>query len=397
MGIGSTSLQQSHRLRGPQSIEYGFGAVDALASVADQQTVERALVVTDENLSEAGVIDGPEDTLASAGVSVEVFDGVAGEPTLSMLTDAAEAVRTGEHDLVVGIGGGSSMDTAKVAAALADTDSDVREILGMGNVASRERGLALLPTTAGTGSEVTHIGVFGDEAADGTKHVVYADPLFADVAIVDPSLTASMPQSVAAATGMDALTHAIECYVSAKRTPYTDVLARNAIERAGRALPKAVHQGEANDEARFEMSLAAMMAGQAFVNAGLGAVHALTYPLSHEFHLGHGLTNALLLPYVMAYNLPAERERYAEVARLLERGQSFDVSARDAVESVIGLLEDIGIPTDIAGYGDLDRADFERFADVAFDQSAHNIERNPRDLDRADIVQIFENAYEGTY
>lgn len=394
---GISSIHDTHGVQSPGDVVYGMGAVDALTSFATDRDVERALLVTDADLVTAGVVDDPIAALEAASVDVDVFDEVRPEPTLAMTDDAAERIATGDHDLVVGVGGGSSMDTAKVASAVADTTGTVRDALGMGNVDRRERALALVPTTAGTGSEATHIGVFADEADGGTKKVVYADPLFADLAVVDPALTATLPPAVAAATGMDALTHAIESYTSTERTPYTDVLARSAIERIASNLRPAVHQGPENDEARYQMSLAALQAGQAFVNSGLGAVHALTYPLSREYHLGHGLTNALLLPYVMAYNVPAERERFADVAAWLRPDSEGPFDPMDGVEAVFDLLEDVGIPTDIGGYGDLSAADFERFADVAEEQSPHNIERNPRHLEREDVVAVFQNAYRGVY
>lgn len=397
METGLESIHTTYTIQSPDQITYGLGSVGSLGEFAEKHDIESALIVTDSNLVEVGVVEKPIATLESAGVTTQVFDEVRAEPTLKMANDASRAVVEGDHDLVVGIGGGSSMDTAKVAAGIADTSTDARDVLGMGNVRNRTRKLALLPTTAGTGSEVTHIGVFADEEDGGTKKVIYADPLFADLAVVDPELTATLPGQITAETGVDALTHAIESYVSTKRTPYTDTLARSAIERIGDNLRAAVFQGSENDEARYQMSLAAMQAGQAFVNSGLGAVHALTYPLSREYHLGHGLTNGLLLPYVMAYNVPAERKRFSDIARWLRPDISGDPEPMGSVEAVFGLLEDIGIPTDIAGYGELDSEDFDRFADIAFAQSEHNIKRNPRNLDRSDVIAIFENAYTGEY
>ncbi|UWG47083.1 Alcohol dehydrogenase, class IV [Halanaeroarchaeum sp. HSR-CO] len=397
METGLESAHATYDIRSPDRITYGLGSVGSLGEFAEKQAIETALIVTDATLVEVGTVEKPIAALESAGVTTEVFDEVQAEPTLKMANDAAEAVVMGDHDLVVGIGGGSSMDTAKVAAGIADTSKGARDVLGMDKVSDRTRKLALLPTTAGTGSETTHIGVFADEDDGGTKKVIYADPLFADLAVVDPELTATLPGPIAAQTGVDALTHAIEAYVSTKRTPYTDTLARSAIERIGENLRPAVFQGEENDGARYQMSLAAMQAGQAFVNSGLGAVHALTYPLSREYHLGHGLTNGLLLPYVMAYNVPAERNRFSDIARWLEPDDSMGPEPMESVEAVFRLLDDVGIPTDIAGYGDLDSDDFDRFADIAFEQSKHNIERNPRTLDRSDVIAIFENAYTGEY
>jgi len=396
---GVSSMDEVYSVQSPARIEYGMGATGRLGAFADERGVGSALIVTDSDLVAAGVVDAPEAALADAGVDVEVFDGVAPEPKIHMAEDAAERLRAGDHDLVVGVGGGSSMDTAKFASALAVHDVPSREMLGMGNVPGEGLETALLPTTAGTGSEVTHIGVFADTEDGGTKKVVYSRHLFADLALVDPELTETLPAPVAAATGMDALTHAIESYVSTLRTPYSDTLARRATELIGDNLRRAVHAGDVDDRARYGMSLAATTAGQAFVNSGLGAVHALTYPLGIEYHLGHGLANAVLLPYVMSYNLPAEPDRYADVARLLGRerapGEDTMDMAEKAVEAVADLNDDIGIPGDIAGFGGMDESDFEHFTDIAFEYSEHNIDRNPRTLDREDVTTIFRNAYEG--
>jgi len=395
MSLGS--LTDAHTIRSPAHVEYGSGATDALESFATARDADSALVVTDEFLAESGVIEAPVARLEAAGVDVAVYDGVAPEPKLSMVEAAAE--RVADHDLVVGVGGGSSMDTAKLAAALAAHGGPVRDMLGMDNVPGETGPLALVPTTAGTGSEVTHIGVFADERADGVKKVVFSPHLFADLAAVDPALTKTMPPGVAAATGLDALTHAVESYVTLLRTPYTDTLARRAVELVAENLRPAVTQGPANDEARANMSLAATLAGQAFVNSGLGAVHALTYPLGMACDLGHGLANGVLLPHVMRYNVPAEVERFADLATLLgaERrpGESTRAFADRSVDAVFDLLADVDVPTSIATYGDFDRETFADWADVAFEHSEHNIERNPRAMDRADAIDVFEAAAAG--
>jgi alcohol dehydrogenase len=391
------SLTESHSIRSPDHVEYGAGAVDALEAFATERGLDSALIVTDEFLADSGVIDAPVARLDAAGVDVAVYDGVAPEPKLSMVEDAAD--RVADRDLIVGVGGGSSMDTAKLAAALAEHGGPVRDMLGMDNVPGETGPLALVPTTAGTGSEVTHIGVFADEREGGVKRVVFSPQLFADLAAVDPDLTKTMPPGVAAATGLDALTHAIESYVSLLRTPYTDTLARRAVELVAENLRPAVAQGPENDAARANMSLAATLAGQAFVNSGLGAVHALTYPLGMECGLGHGLANGVLLPHVMQYNVPAEVGRFAELADLLgeERrpGESERAFADRSVEAVFDLLEDVDVPTSIATYGDFDRETFADFADVAFEHSEHNIDRNPRSMDREDVIGVFEAAAEG--
>lgn len=394
---GMGSIDAVNTIQSPNEIAYGMGAASKLTEFVAEEGIESALVVTDEIILDVGAADSVFDALEAADVDVSTFDGVQPEPKIKIATAAAEKLRAVNADLVVGVGGGSSMDTAKFASALAEYDVGPREMLGMGNVPGPGRPTVLLPTTAGTGSEVTHIGVFADSEDDGIKKVVYSEHLFADLAIVDPELTRTMPAGVAAATGMDALSHAIESYVSTERTPYTDALARHAIEEIGNSIRQAVHQGGNNDRARYRMSLAATIAAQAFVNSGLGAVHALTYPLGIEHGIGHGLANAVLLPHVMEYNVPAEPERFAEIADLLGASRSSGAStidrARDAVDAVADLNEDLGISNRIGDLADIDESEFEGFAEIAFEHSKHNIDRNPRDMSPADAIGVYERGY----
>ncbi|MFA9518220.1 iron-containing alcohol dehydrogenase [Halopenitus sp. H-Gu1] len=394
-GLGS--IDDVNDIKSPDEVRYGMGAASELTAYATNEEIDTALVVTDEHVLAAGAADPVLDALNAADVEVATYDGVKPEPKLELAEAAAAEIDRVDADVVLGVGGGSSMDTAKFASVLVEHDVPTREMVGMHNVPGPGRPTVLLPTTAGTGSEVTHIGVFADKQDENNKKVVYSDHLFADLALVDPELTRTMPAGVAAATGQDALTHAIECYVSTLRTPYTDGLARQAIDLISDSLRPAVHQGGHNDEARYRMSLAATTAGQAFVNSGLGAVHALTYPLGIECGIGHGLANAVLLPHVMRYNVPAEPERFADIAGLLGVPEREDEStierAYRSVEAVEALNEDVGIPNRIGELGGVDDSAFGQFADIALEHSKHNIDRNPRSMDRDDIIEIFESAY----
>lgn len=389
-----SGLLSSNTVRSPATIAYGRGAVSTLGEFVREQSVESSLVVTDQTLADADVIAPVVESLRNGDVSVDVFDGVHGEPKLSTPGRAATILRDGGHDLVVGVGGGSCMDTAKLASVLCEYDVPIREMVGMGNVPGRGRPVALVSTTAGSGSEVTHIGVFTDDRNEGVKQVIYDETLFASLSIVDPTMTETLPSRVAAATGLDALTHAVEAYTTRRRTPYTDMLAREAIERIGRSLRPAVETGATNVEARAEMHYAAMLAGQAFVNSGLGAVHALTYPLGIEYDLGHGEANARLLPHVMAFNRPADPDRFANMANWLgvEADGSVEDRSRAAVDAVFSLAETVGITPSIGGLGEFDRDDFSRFADIAFEYSEHNVRRNPREMDRDDAIEIYGRA-----
>ena len=392
-----TVIRRAGDIRTPDRIVYGHDRIDAVGSFAADHYLTSALVVTDSTIRAAGALEPVTAALEAASVEIDWYDGVEPEPRLEMPTEAADRLRTGEHDLVIGCGGGSAMDTAKVAAVLAEHDVPIRNVLGMGNVPGRGRPIVLCPTTAGTGSEVTHIGVFADKDDDGVKRVVYDEALFADLAVLDPALTATLPPRVAGATGLDALTHAIEAYVSVRRTPYADVLAERAIELIGDNLRQAVHQGPQADDARLSMLFGSMLAGQAFVNAGLGAVHALTYPIGIEFGLGHGEANAMVLPHVMEFNRHAIPRRYARIADLLGGPSTGRIDDRAAmsVELVTELSVAVDIPPTIGDLGDIDEAMIDRFVDIAFEYSPHNIERNPRRMDRSDAANIFRRARAG--
>lgn len=390
----------SYAIQSPERIHVGPGVVSELSEFVATEDISRALIVTDRGVREAGVLEPVQAALTASDVSFSIYDGVEPEPKLRMAAEAADRITTEETPLVVGVGGGSSLDVAKFASVLAAHDTPIRDLLGMQNVRGPGGPVALVPTTAGTGSEVTHIGVFADEQDDGAKKVVYSPHLFSDISLIDPTLTATLPAAVAAETGMDALTHAIEAYVTRLRNPYTDLLAQGAIELIGENLRDAVHNGPTNEGARHAMSLAAMLGGKAFVNSGLGAVHALTYPLGMQCDLGHGRANAILLPYVMAYNVPSEPKRFADIARWLgvepKSKESESDLAQRGVDRIFALLDDVDIPTTIDQFAELGQDDFESFADIALEHSAHNLDRNPRPMDRSDIITVFEAAYSGT-
>lgn len=397
MSHGTSSQWQTHSFQTPSALEYGYGVTDEIGAFCRSRGVEHAFVVTDDTLVEAGVVTPIVETLADAGVTSEVDGGITTEPKVEMVEALVETIRAGPYDVVVGVGGGSCLDSAKVASVVAAHDLSVRDVVGMDNVPSSGLPLVLLPTTAGTGSEVTNGAVLADPEDGGAKKVVISDHLLPDLALVDPAHTETLPAAIAASTGADALTHAVEAFVSTSRSPMTDALCRDTIETIGDALPEAVHEG--SEASRYDMSIAATEAGLGFSNAGLGAVHALTYPIGIECGTPHGLANAILLPYVMAYNVPAEPTRFAEVARLLGRTRDADQSTREfayeAADAVVELFDSVNLSTALAGIDGLDPADFDEFARVALEHSSHNIEQNPRNLEHADIVTILNRAYRG--
>lgn len=293
------------------------GSAARLGALCRERGATRVLIVTDPGITRLGLLDGVLPGFAAAGVAVQVFDQVLADPPEAVVLQAAmQALEMGAQ-LVVGFGGGSSMDVAKLVALLAHPQASqaLPELFGVGNARGPRLPLIQVPTTAGTGSEVTPIAIVTTGAT--TKSGVVSPHLLPDLALLDADLTLGLPPVVTAATGIDAMVHAIEAYTSKlKKNPLSDLLAREALRLLARNLDAVVHDG-ANREARQAMLLGACLSGQAFANAPVAAVHALAYPLGGHFHIPHGLSNALVLPEVMRFNAPAAAALYAELAPLL--------------------------------------------------------------------------------
>lgn len=281
------------------------GLVGRLGDVITERFpgARRPLIVTDAGFLRTGLLDLPRLSLEQSGRSAIVFSEVLADPPEAVILAAVDVARRMEADLVIGFGGGSSMDVAKLVAVLAPSPQLLSDIYGIGKVSGKRLPLIQVPTTAGTGSEVTNIAIVTTGAT--TKMGVVAPQLYADLAILDAILTLGLPPAVTAATGIDAMVHAIEAYTSRhKKNPMSDALAREALRLLSRNLVKACEHGQ-DLEARQAMLLGACLAGQAFSNAPVAAVHALAYPIGGIFHVPHGLSNSLVLPHVLRFNMPA--------------------------------------------------------------------------------------------
>lgn len=394
-----------------ESIVFGTDAATELGDRLTDRGVDTALVVCDPGIAEAGIVDDLTDDDA---VEYEVFDGVEPEPPLSVFEAATERVRTVDPDAVVGVGGGSSIDVAKTAGALAPHGGDIMEYVaeptgGGEPVPGAGIPTVAMPTTAGTGSETTPVSVISLPDRD-MKVGISSRHLYPEIAIVDPLLTVSLPPGPTAAAGMDALAHAVEAYVTrpydAKerpetsaqrpdyggRTPVTDTLARRAIGLIGDNLRNAVYNGE-DVAARRSMSLASLLAGLSFSNAGLGAAHAIAMAAGAEYHTPHGETVAAVLPAVMRYNAPGAADRYAEAASLLGAdtdGLGEQDAARRAPEAVAALADDVGAPTGLSELG-IEESDLDRLADRTMDLQRLLV-GNPRRIERADVLSICRQA-----
>lgn len=354
-------------------------------------SVRRALVVTDSGFLRTGLVDAPCASLQQAGIEVHLYSDVVADPPQTVILQAVAFARSRQVDIVIGLGGGSSMDVAKLIAVLAASEQDISQIYGIGNVKGDRLPLVQIPTTAGTGSEVTNIAIV--TTGETTKTGVVAPQLYADLAILDASLTIGLPPKVTAATGIDAMVHAIEAFTSKhKKNPMSDMLARHALTLLSANLVKACNEGS-NLAARQAMLLGAYFAGQAFSNAPVAAVHALAYPIGGIFHVPHGLSNSLVLPHVLRFNLPHAAEQYAELASLVVPEVQGSTEAR--AEALIAAMQQIaavtGIETALQQMG-IQESDLDRLADDAMLQT-RLLGNNPREMTRADARAIYAAAF----
>lgn len=378
-----------------KTILFEPGAASRLAEPLGGLLGERVLVVTDPGLVEIGLPGPAMRSLREHGAEVTLFHEVEADPSLGTLLKAVERARENDVTGVLGFGGGSSMDVAKLAALLAGSGEDLDEAWGVGKAKGPRLPLALVPTTAGTGSEVTPVSIItlpGDE-----KRGVSSPVLIPDAAILDPDLTLGLPAHTTAATGIDAMVHAIEAYSSASpnNNPISQSLAREALGLLGPNIRKAVQQPH-NREARGAMLLGAMLAGQAFANAPVAAVHALAYPIGARFHVSHGLSNSLVLPHVLRFNAASDKARrqYAELVPFAfpELG-SFDGSQAAAaafIDRLQLLAAELGLATRLRDVG-IGRDDLSMLAADAMKQTRLLV-NNPREVTEPDALAIYEQA-----
>jgi alcohol dehydrogenase len=352
--------------------------------------VRRAVLVTDAGFLRTGLADMPRQDLVQHGISVEVFSDVVADPPEAVVNNAVQFARRHDAELVIGLGGGSSMDVAKLVAVLANSQQALADIYGIGKVTGARLPLVQVPTTAGTGSEVTNIAIV--TTGETTKMGVVAPQLYADLAVLDATLTLGLPPVVTAATGIDAMVHAIEAYTSKhKKNPMSDMLARQALSLLSRNLIPACENG-ANLEARQAMLLGACLAGQAFSNAPVAAVHALAYPVGGIFHVAHGLSNSLVLPHVLRFNLPFAAAHYAELAGFVvpDASGSEEARAHALIVATQQIATVTGIETTLQQVG-IAESDLDRLADDAMLQT-RLLGNNPRDVTREDARAIYAAA-----
>lgn len=376
----------------PTSIEFGNGKVKNIGKRAKELGGKKALLITDKGLAQTGILQKVTDSLDQESVNYIVFDEITPNPKDVDCHRAYQQFKDEEIDLLIGLGGGSSMDTAKAIGTLLTHGGELRDRYGL-NLLEREiTPLICIPTTSGTGSEVTTGSVITDTVTK-QKEAILDIKLAPKLAILDPELTLTLPKSITAATGMDALTHAIEAYTSNIAEPISDALSLYAIELIAKYLPLAVENGT-DLEARKNMLVASLIAGMAFDNADLGAVHAMAEPLGGLYDTPHGVANSIFLPHVFEFNIPSNLEKHAIVAEKLganKEGKTIEETAYDGVVLLKELARKIGIPD----FRDLSNVNPQDFLFLAEGASVHLCtQANSRKVTPADYLELFQKTYE---
>jgi alcohol dehydrogenase len=379
----------------PHTIISGVGVMKQVSLEIKKLAGSRVMIFADSGVVQAGIVSKLESILKEENIEYEIYTDIIPEPPLDIANQAIHRIRESQIEIIVGIGGGSTLDIAKACAVLSQHEGNVEDYLNLtGTKKLVNKGLPkiLIPTTAGTGSEVTDIAVFSLET---TKDVITHPYLLADTAIVDYELTYTLPPRITASTGVDALTHAIEAYTSIHASPLTDTLALDAINRIGKHIRTAVWNGQ-NTEARMEMALGSLHAGLSFYNAGVAGVHALAYPLGGLFKIPHGESNAVLLPYVYDFIWSSSLKKMRNIAQALGIHTALlsdREAALKAVEELYNIVQDVGIPVTLQSFG-IQEKDINQLTEDAIQQK-RLLARSPRPFTKEDIRNIYKKAYSG--
>lgn len=373
----------------PAKIVFGTGCTKQFCDDYISMGLKRLFILTAPVIRP--MISEMTDTLKSAGVEIEIYDDIRQEPSVNDFKRILEVARTFKADSVIGVGGGSVLDVCKLVATLVDSEQQIEDLFGIGFIKQRGKWFACMPTTSGTGSEVSPNAILLDER-DALKKGVVSPHLMADAAYIDPKLTWTVPAKITAETGMDALTHCIEAYTNKFAHPVIDVYALEGIRLIAHNLLRAVKDGK-DVEAREALSLGSMYGGLCLGPVNTAAVHALSYPIGGEFHISHGLSNAILLPSIMRFNCNANVKKYAQIAIAcgVTPGATDEETAMKGVEFIAQLSKNCGIPTTLTELG------IPKTAVDGMAKAAMNVQRllknNPREVTEQDAKAIYESLY----
>lgn len=376
-------------LQQPQKIVFGSGCINNFVEDFQKLGFKRLFILTAPPIRP--LIADMQQQLEQMGVAMEVFDQIVAEPTVTDFKNILTKAQTFQADSVIGVGGGSVLDITKLVATLFDGKQQVEDCFGIGFIKEKGLWFACMPTTAGTGSEVSPNAILLDER-DKLKKGIVSPFLMADVAYADPKLTLTVPAKVTADTGMDALTHCIEAYTNKFAHPMVDMYALKGIELLAKNLLRAVKDGS-DLEAREACALGSLYGGLCLGPVNTAAVHALSYPLGGEYHIPHGLSNAILLPSVMKFNRPANLKKYAEVAVAMGApvGKNDDETAQNGVDFIYQLSEAVGIPAKLSDIG-IPQEAVPHLAKAAMEVQ-RLLKNNPREVTEQDAINIYNSLY----
>jgi alcohol dehydrogenase len=377
---------------GAKKIVFGQGSFETVLEQVRELKKSKPLVVLDQNLAKMGFREKVAGIFEKARCRFELFEKVEPEPRIELADEGAGVALKGKCDVIIGIGGGSAMDVAKAIAVIAGNKGKALDYLGLNNIPEPGLPKIMVPTTAGTGSEVTFTSVFVRKDLK-KKEGMNSPYLYPEIALLDPLLTITLPPSPTATTGIDALCHAIESYTSINASPMSELVSLEAIRLIAENLRTCVHDG-GNIMAREQMLLGSLYAGMGLANAGVTAVHSLSYPLGGKYCVPHGLANTVMLPAVMAFNLPGALEKFAVMAEMM--GEITDglpprEAAYLAIDAVEALIDDCGIQETLEDLN-IPREAFPELAKVAM-TVARPLENNPRKVTAEDAIMIYEDAY----
>lgn len=378
----------------PRKVLFGNGAIHQIGAEIKNLNVRRLIIVTDPGVVKAGLLADVISSMKKERIQSDLFDQVKPDPPISVVEECTRKVKKEHFDAVLGVGGGSVLDAAKAISFMATHDGDIHQYLGINRVQKPGITKIFVPTTAGTGSELSSAFILTDEQS-GAKISSSSPYAFADLSVIDPVLTLNLPPKITAESGIDALSHALESYVTARANPLSDTLSLKGIEYIGRFLRQAYSKGSKSLEARYFMCLGVCMGTMAIRSSGLGAIHAMCYPPAIKNHLSHGLSIALIMPSVMECNFISNLAKFANIAEAMgmkTEGLSLHEAALKSIEAVRLLLRDLGLSRKLRDFG-IPKEDLGQYAEDVAKNYPHLFTANPRDLSVEEIRQIYENAY----
>jgi alcohol dehydrogenase class IV len=371
----------------------GLGSTDRIADIVKELGATKVIIITDANLLKAGLIDKVEMSLDKAGCKYGIFDECQPDSPIDVVEKCSQVVREGGYDLLIGIGGGSVIDTTKIVSIIAPSNTDIHNLVGRDKIAKAVLPKILIPTTAGTGSEWSDVAIFTD--TDGEKRALHNNQVWTNIAVIDPEMTLNLPPKITADSGMDALTHAIEAYINRKANILTDMFAETAIQLISENLRAVCAKGHGAVEARSKLSIAASLAAAAVGTSMVGLVHMLEGPVCTKTHLTHGAVCGILLPHVMSFHAVAIPAKFAKIAQIMgeeiEHLSVMDSAERSAV-AVKRLVKDAGMPQKLSQVG-VSKSDIPDLVQQIVGSRLPMIEySDPREASREDIAQILRSA-----